>query len=512
MQFQSDFRTQHQLNLPSTQPGLGQDAMFLNEEVQRRDQAFWPIAAPEMSGLENATSSLSGLQSARPASPIAPESTQPSAPKTPPAAPVADAWGARTKSPERPASNLNAIQVEEKRRAAHEARSTPVKNDEQPSKQQQRKEASPAKPAATDNKVEGAEKKTPSPSKKNGKKGETANAWATRAAAAASSTNSKSLKDIQQEEQRELLSKMSDDKSGTANLAQMGAQLKMMLGVDSTAVAPSAPSVPAPAAAPKPTPAAPKPTPAAPKQTPAPAAPAASPWGTPVVVQKSSTSKSMRDILAEEERLAQERAKASENAPTSSHWMNVVAGNKVAAAAIPKPSRSMLGPVPASVLKSRQQIRTTNGAAKPSPSKAESDASFWNFGAANESAAASQVSSSNAFGSNNVSSEFMTWALKQLKTIDSNANVTLLEYCASVEDPGEIREYLAAYLGSTPRVSAFATEFIQRKKTQHSGKKSPGHQDAQQRASETGSSNKRGKRRSKGQKIDPSLLNYSVGN
>ncbi|CAI5744036.1 unnamed protein product [Peronospora destructor] len=310
-------------------------------------------------------------------------------------------------------------------------------------------------------------------------------AWATKSVPATAST--KSLKDIQQEEQRELLDKMTDDKSNTANLAQMGTELKMMLGVDPMAVA--ANTAPVSQLTPKTMPA----------PTSHPHTSVASPWGTPATVTKSNTSKSMRDILAEEERLAQERARANENAAPSSHWVNIVAGNKVAAAAIPKPSRSVLGPVPASVLKSRQQIRATNGAPKPSSVQTERDASFWNFGAAQSAdkefaSNGAQVDSLNAFGSSKISSVFMGWAVKQLKTIDSNANVTLLEYCASVEDPGEIREYLAAYLGSTPRVSAFATEFIQRKRTQHSDKKSPGHQDAQLRASESGSSNKRGKR------------------
>ncbi|KAF4324546.1 hypothetical protein BBO99_00001732 [Phytophthora kernoviae] len=405
---------------------------------------------------------------------------------------------------------------EEKRRSVDKVRESLIGDNEsghsQPFNgsdvsQEQRKDALSAKSVAKDKNVDHSnekEKASPKKNRKQGVKNET-NAWTTSAP-----SSSKSLKDIQQEEQREMRSQMGDDNSGTANLAQMGAQLKMMLGVDSMAVAPNAPSAPTsePTASASP---APVPT----------AASVASPWGAPTTaVSKNTTAskkQSMRDILAEEERLAQERTKVNASVPTNSHWMNIVAGNTVAAAAIPKPSRSVLGPVPASVLKSRQQIRAANGAAKPSPPKSESDASFWNFGAAQsvgaDPAAASgsaQVGSANAFGSS-ASSEFMAWASKQLQTIDSNANVTLLEYCASVEDPGEIREYLAAYLGSTPRVSAFATEFIQRKKTQHSGKKSPGHQDAQQRAAETGSSNKRGKRRTKGQKVDPSLLNYSVG-
>ncbi|EEY61248.1 uncharacterized protein PITG_01508 [Phytophthora infestans T30-4] len=467
IQFQSDYRTQLELKMQATQP---QRSTFLNNEVQRREEAFWPNAAPEMAGF-------------------------PPAPTSPAAAPVVDAWGTRPKSPERPSPTLFDIQNEEKRSVAQEARNS---DDQIRSLQERFNAASPIKPTQRERK---AEKETEtSQSINNGKNVQTeTNAWATKA------PSSKSLKDIQQEEQRVLLKKMSAEKGGNANLAQMGEQLKMMLGVESTAVAPSAPLRPSQAPTAK---AAPETIPAT-----APAAPSA-PWGTPATVTKSSTSKSMRDILAEEERLAQERAKVNEYAPTSSHWMNIVAGNNVAAAAIPKPSRSALGPVPASVIKSRQQIRATNGAAvKHSPPKADSDASFWNFGAAQRESATSgaQVGTSNAFGSNNVSSEFMTWALRHLKAIDSNADVTLLEYCATLEDPGEVREYLAAYLGSTPRVSAFATEFIQRKKTQHSGKKSTGNQDAQQRASETGSSNKRGKRRSKGQKIDPLLLNYSVG-
>ncbi|KAG7401207.1 hypothetical protein PHYBOEH_002391 [Phytophthora boehmeriae] len=515
LQFQSDFRTQHQLNLQNQQ-SLDQNAIFLNDEGQRRDQAFWPSTSPDagrLSGVDTAPSSLGSLQQARPESPTAPETAQPPATNSP----VTDAWGTRPMSPQLPSQTLHEIQDEEKRLAADKVRSSLGGDRESGHSQsfsgsgasrEQFKEGPSAKSPVKDKNDLSNQKKVASPTKKNGKQGvkNEANAWTT---SAATPSSSKSLKDIQREEQREMRSQMDDDNSGTTNLAQMGAQLKMMLGVDSLAAAPDTQPAPTPEA-----------TPSAPRAPAPAAAPVTSPWGAPATVSKSTTAskkQSMRDILAEEERMAQERAKANANAPTSSHWMNVVAGNTAPTPALPKPSRSVLGPVPASVLKSRQQIRAANGAPKPSPPKPESDASFWNFGAAQSAGAdfaaassSSNAGSGNAFGSS-ASSEFMAWATKQLQTIDSNANVTLLEYCASVEDPGEIREYLAAYLGSTPRVSAFATEFIQRKKTQHSGKKSPVHQDAQQRASETGSSNKRGKRRTKGQKIDPSLLNYSVG-
>jgi hypothetical protein len=47
--------------------------------------------------------------------------------------------------------------------------------------------------------------------------------------------------------------------------------------------------------------------------------------------------------------------------------------------------------------------------------------------------------------------------------------MTLVEYCMTLEDPSEIRANIAAYLGSTPCVAMFASEFIQRK--QHNAKR-----------------------------------------
>lgn len=486
-----------QLSLQNTQT-LGPGAMLNLNEGQRRDQAFWPNIGPEMGGIVNSTGSLGNVKS----SSAAHNSTRQSVLSSPTADLVADAWLTNANSPDRQPPMFDDIQNEEKRRAALETR----KYGDRVNIHNTNKDSSPDNFAMELNADKIHERKMlKSPYRKDrGSAKSENNVWATESVSGPSSTSSKSLKDIQREEQLVMLQKKQN-----ANLTQMGVQLKMMLGVNSVASksndgatqvsfhtldrTESAVTARSPPTS------------------------VASPWGAPATVNKSNYLKSMRDIFAEEERLAQERAEANENAPVSSHWMNVVAGNKVAAAAIPKPARSVLGPVPASVLKSRQQKRVVNGVGKSSVSKAESDSSFWNFGAARPADMAFESSiahgdAHNAFGSSKVSSEFMGWALKQLLTIDSKANVTLLEYVASVEDPGEIREYLAAYLGSTPRVSAFATEFIQRKKSQDCGNRSPGHHDAQQRASEAGTSNKRGKRRVKSEKIDTSsLINYSVG-
>ncbi|KAF1336660.1 Perq amino acid-rich with gyf domain-containing protein, partial [Globisporangium splendens] len=521
-QFQSDFRTQHHLG--AHDPVL-RDSLFLNDSGARQQQnEFWQSSSqqPVLGESLFHQGQQQQQQQHNPLAEMAQLHTQEKAD-----VPL-DPWG-KPKTDADNSFSLYEIQNEEKRRAAEEVRnalSSPEKQEEkqvvsptppkpvapkQPQAPQSQASQSPASQS------QASQKQTGTPAKENTKKsknqakaaennGNDKGAWVDPTAAPA-----KSLKDIQKEEQQELRKKM-EETSNSTNLEQMGAQLKMMLGVQSLA----APSPPQP-------------------QSPAPAAPSssgggASPWGVPVATAQPTiaSKQSLRDIQAEEERLAQERARKNEGGTSSnSHWVNVVAGTSVTPA--PKPVRSSLGPVPVSVLKSRQQIRATNGAdssapkTSPTPAKVESDASFWNFGAAQTAKASSsgsattdEVKVSNAFGNTAVSSEFMTWAAKQFQAISGREDLTLMEYCASLEDPGEIREYLAAYLGSTPRVSAFATEFIQRKKKgssfpSSSGpslKKSPSSASAKSQDDDV-STGKKGKRRGgKGQKIDPSLLNF----
>ena len=47
--------------------------------------------------------------------------------------------------------------------------------------------------------------------------------------------------------------------------------------------------------------------------------------------------------------------------------------------------------------------------------------------------------------------------------LTKSSDLTLMHFCMSLDDPAEIRQYLAAYLGSKPEVSQFASEFIKRK-------------------------------------------------
>ena len=44
------------------------------------------------------------------------------------------------------------------------------------------------------------------------------------------------------------------------------------------------------------------------------------------------------------------------------------------------------------------------------------------------------------------------WCATQLKKINGSEDITLMQFCMSLESPVEIREYLAEYLGSSAQV------------------------------------------------------------
>lgn len=68
----------------------------------------------------------------------------------------------------------------------------------------------------------------------------------------------------------------------------------------------------------------------------------------------------------------------------------------------------------------------------------------------------------------NTGDSLTNWAVDQLKNLNtknksSTDDLALIQFCQILESAVEIREYLAEYLGSTPEVSLFASEFIRRK-------------------------------------------------
>ncbi|KAG5192632.1 hypothetical protein JKP88DRAFT_229772 [Tribonema minus] len=65
--------------------------------------------------------------------------------------------------------------------------------------------------------------------------------------------------------------------------------------------------------------------------------------------------------------------------------------------------------------------------------------------------------------------DMAAWAQAELKKLGGGEDITLLDFCMSSTDASEVREVLAAYLGSTPQVSSFATNFLQRKQAAKRG-------------------------------------------
>ena len=55
------------------------------------------------------------------------------------------------------------------------------------------------------------------------------------------------------------------------------------------------------------------------------------------------------------------------------------------------------------------------------------------------------------------------WCKDQMKKLNGTDDLTLVSFCMTLDDAVEIRQYLTTYLGSTPQVNNFATEFINKK-------------------------------------------------
>jgi hypothetical protein len=64
------------------------------------------------------------------------------------------------------------------------------------------------------------------------------------------------------------------------------------------------------------------------------------------------------------------------------------------------------------------------------------------------------------FGGKQMSKEMADWCTAQLKRLNGSDDITLMHFCMSLSSGAEIRETLSGYLGSSPQVTNFATDFI----------------------------------------------------
>jgi len=191
---------------------------------------------------------------------------------------------------------------------------------------------------------------------------------------------------------------------------------------------------------------------------PEPAAPPAPAWGGGAAA--ASRKKSMSEIQQEEAKEAARRAKEQGGRPSGGGWANVAAtGGSTAwgGAAATTPAAAVVSPMPVVAGVSSTQKINANAA--------------WNMkqaAAAAVPAAATKQSQKAAavdnFGANGQMTPAMEkWCKDQMQKLNGSDDLTLVTFCMTLTDSDEIRQYLSAYLGSTPQVNNFATEFIKRK-------------------------------------------------
>jgi hypothetical protein len=74
----------------------------------------------------------------------------------------------------------------------------------------------------------------------------------------------------------------------------------------------------------------------------------------------------------------------------------------------------------------------------------------------------SGASTSKPTASRGDQSSFQRWAAEQIRGITGREDVTLVHFLMSLKDEGEVRQYIADYVGDTAGIRKFATEFLNR--------------------------------------------------
>mmetsp|Transcript_22589 Transcript_22589/g.27610 ORF Transcript_22589/g.27610 Transcript_22589/m.27610 type:complete len:1391 (-) Transcript_22589:215-4387(-) len=203
-------------------------------------------------------------------------------------------------------------------------------------------------------------------------------------------------------------------------------------------------------------------------QVPQPAPPAPVAWGGAAATKTTVRKKSMSEIQQEEARVAARLQSQRQSIPrqSSGGWANVAASGKAAwssgavksVGSTPLNSASSLAGVNGvgtgvANTNALQQIRVKQQQAQVAAAQKQV------FVQHNQQQSQKAVDD---FGAR-MSPSLENWCKDQLRKLAGGDDLTLVSFCMTLKDPEEIQQYLAAYLGSTPQVTSFATEFINRK-------------------------------------------------
>ena len=183
-------------------------------------------------------------------------------------------------------------------------------------------------------------------------------------------------------------------------------------------------------------------------------------WGSTAV---QAPRKSMSQIQQEEARaaalLAMERQATGRS--SSGGWANIAASrggiSGWSSGAVKQTPAVVTGPN--ALTNARMVQPTRQSQSKPGAAQRQQSAP-----SAMQPTGTSQETSKPAedFGAS-MSPTLESWCKDQMRKLNGSDDLTLVSFCMTLNDPNEIRQYLTAYLGSTPQVNNFASEFINKR-------------------------------------------------
>jgi hypothetical protein len=196
-------------------------------------------------------------------------------------------------------------------------------------------------------------------------------------------------------------------------------------------------------------------------------------WGTntaPAVAStQSKSSKSLAEIMEQEK--AQLQSETKTTAPSGSPAL--VASSWAAKAAKGTGSTGSFNAIQSNVSSTPKSSAPVVAVSVPAKSEKRVEPeveSFWNFSDQKLSATVpvaevkpTKPTTPKGDDSRGMPAATADWCREQLRKMNQSDDLSLIQVCYSMQSAVDIREYLADYLGSTPQVSQFATEFIQRK-------------------------------------------------
>ena len=184
--------------------------------------------------------------------------------------------------------------------------------------------------------------------------------------------------------------------------------------------------------------------------------PAAPAWGGAGTGKSLGRKKSMSEIQREEAKVAARLAKerGSTNTNSSGGWANIAkSGGTTAWSGNAVVSSAKIPSTPA------VSVPATSHPTNPSKQQVASVSQKQTI-----SQRTSTQKTMEEFGANGkMTPSLESWCKDQMRKLSGNDDLTLVAFCMTLTDPAEIKQYLTAYLGSTPQVHSFASEFINRK-------------------------------------------------